>query len=140
MVSTMEKQINAYLLRVDSETGIPYRGYVGKVENTLEAKQKLVGGRIEVVTLGDIDIILNEDGKLLRLPPNRVLTDDKGNIFDILVGDIICCRHDGNGNFCSIHQEDISVIESFLLPILSIEERGVVLPFVNDILPIYEER
>lgn len=44
---------------------------VMNIENTLEAKQKLVNGLIEVVPLtDDILLICNEEGKLENLLPN----------------------------------------------------------------------
>jgi hypothetical protein len=43
---------------------------VEMIENTLEAKQKIVGGRIEFVGLDGFDIIINEEGKLEDLEPN----------------------------------------------------------------------
>ena len=43
---------------------------IEKISNTLEAKQKLVGGYIEVIRMDGFDIIINEEGKLLDLEPN----------------------------------------------------------------------
>ena len=48
---------------------------LAEVGNTLEAKQKLVNGLIEVVPLEqdeDLLIVCNEEGKLLSLPPNTL--------------------------------------------------------------------
>ncbi len=41
-----------------------------KITNTLEAKQKIVGGYIEVIRMDGFDIIINEEGKLIDLEPN----------------------------------------------------------------------
>ena len=55
------------------------------VNNTLEAKQKLVGGNIEVVPLRDtVVLICNEEGKFIALPPNRALKSADGKVQDIL--------------------------------------------------------
>ena len=57
---------------------------LAEVENTLEAKQKLVNGLIEVVPLEqdeDLLIVCNEEGKLLSLPPNTLFD------FDYIAGD-----------------------------------------------------
>jgi hypothetical protein len=43
---------------------------VEKIENTLEAKQAIVGGRVEFLGLDGFDIIINEEGKFLDLEPN----------------------------------------------------------------------
>ncbi len=60
------------------------------IKNTLEEKQKLVGGYIEYAYINDCDdvaIVCNEGGKILGLPPNRDVDYDiiVGNFF--LVGD-----------------------------------------------------
>ena len=57
------------------------------VNNTLEAKQKLVGGNIEVVPLRDtVVLICNEEGKFIALPPNRALKSADGKVQDMLMG------------------------------------------------------
>ena len=63
-----EPKILAYKLRVNEETGEIYRGYFEKIENTLEAKRKYVGGSIQCLHL---DMICNDDGKLLGNENNR---------------------------------------------------------------------
>ena len=60
------------------------------IKNTLESKQKLVGGLIEYTYVKDCDdiaIICNEEGKILGLPLNRYTGYDiiAGNFF--IVGD-----------------------------------------------------
>lgn len=59
-----------------------------EIEDTLEAKQKLVGGLIEVVPYKDnMLLICNEEGKILNMPANLVFDNDyiSGNCF--VVGD-----------------------------------------------------
>ena len=72
------------------------------IENTLEAKQKLVGGLIEVVPYEDVLIICNEEGKLLNMPPNLVFEYDyiAGNCF--VIGDDY-----KNADFKSLTDEEI---------------------------------
>ena len=112
----MAEKINAYMLRLN-DVGMPCKGYIGEIENSLEAKQKYVKGLIQVVSLNSqIDIICNDEGKLIGLEPNRAFMDGE-DILDIFVGDILACRHDAGGNFTSIKEEDIPIIESMLLPI-----------------------
>lgn len=51
--------------------------YEKEIENTLAAMQEAIGGYIEVVYTKDGDaILLNEEGKLLGLPPNRSFYND----------------------------------------------------------------
>lgn len=109
-------KIDAYLMRVDS-AGTVYAGYMTEVENSLEAEQRYVEGLIEVISLGDVDIIFNEEGKLKQLPANRCFVDDDGNVLDIIAGNIMCVRHDEEGMFTSILEQDIKVIEQYLRPI-----------------------
>lgn len=77
-----------------------------KIKNTLEEKQKLVGGYIEYTYLNncdDIAIICNEEGKILGLPYNR----DIGH--DIIVGNFIIVGDDANiGEDMSLTDEQIT--------------------------------
>lgn len=79
--------------------------YEKEIENTLEEKQKIVGGYIECTSLLDDDevvIICNEEGKILDLPLNR----DIGH--DILAGTFIIAGDDyENGDFKSLTPEQI---------------------------------
>lgn len=55
-----------------------------EIENNLSTLQKYVGGLIDIVELeDDVDIIINDEGKLLSLSPNLVLYE----FGDIIVGD-----------------------------------------------------
>lgn len=44
---------------------------VVEIENDLSAMQDVVGGYIECVHMGDLDIWVNEEGRLIGLPFNR---------------------------------------------------------------------
>ena len=83
-----------------------------EVENTLEAKQKLVNGLIEVVPLEqdeDLLIVCNEEGKLLSLPPNTLFD------FDYIAGDYFIVGDDyKNGDFKSITEEQFNKIKPFI--------------------------
>lgn len=57
---------------------------VVEIEKNLSTLQKYVGGLIDIVELeDDVDIIINDEGKLLSLSPNLVLYEFR----DIIVGD-----------------------------------------------------
>ena len=67
------------------------------IENTLEAKQKIVDGYIEIVRPprhrdDDAVVICNENGKLLGLEPCRAMRYEDGVICDILMGTLIVVR------------------------------------------------
>ena len=93
---TENKKIRILYKEVGKEPQIMF------IENTLEAKQKLVGGLIEVVPYEDVLIICNEEGKLLDMPPNLVFEYDyiAGNCF--VIGDDY-----KNADFKSLTDEEI---------------------------------
>lgn len=75
---------------------------VTKIPNTLDAKQKLVGGLIEVVPYNDVLIICNEEGKILNLKPNLIFD------YDYIAGDCFLVGDDYlHGDFKSLTSEQI---------------------------------
>ena len=64
-----------------------------EVEDTLKAKQEMVGGWIEMIMPFDDEaaIICNEEGKILGLPMNRALRNEEGKVIDIVCGDFFIC-------------------------------------------------
>ena len=119
-----QSKIQAYLLRVNKLSGVVYKGYLANVDNSLEAEQAYVNynephGLIAVVSITDeIDVICNDEGKLKNLPINRFLISDDGVVLDMLVGNIMCVRHNSEGEFTSIKEDDIPIIESRLIPLI----------------------
>ncbi len=118
-----QKKIQAYLLRVNKLSGVVYKGYLAEVDNSLEAEQAFVNynephGLITVLSITDaIDIIANDEGKLKNYPINRIVVDADGRPWDLLVGNLMCVRHNDEGEFTSILPEDIPVIEKRLIPL-----------------------
>ncbi len=93
------------------------------IENTLESKQKLVGGLIEVATVTeDILLICNEEGKLDNLLPNLIFD------FDYIAGDCFFVGDDyENGDFKSLTDEQIEEIKDLCkkreyIPIFELED------------------
>ena len=78
-----------------------------EIEDTLEAKQALVDGLIEVVYVTDgILLICNEEGKLLNMPPNLMFE------FDYIAGDCFFIGDDyENGDFKSLTDEQIEEVK-----------------------------
>lgn len=119
-----QEKIQAYLLRVNKLSGVVYKGYLAEVDNTLEAEQRYVNydephGLITVLSITDeIDVIANDEGKLKNYPINRFVVDDMGGVYDMLVGNLMCVRHNSEGEFTSIREEDITVIEKHLVAIM----------------------
>ena len=76
---------------------------VVEIENNLSTLQKYVGGLIDIVELeNDVDIIINDEGKLLGLSPNLVLYEFR----DIIVGDFLVVGQK-NGETISLSEEKI---------------------------------
>lgn len=66
-----------------------------KREYTLEELRRIVGGHIEIIDLGKRYLVVNEDGKILRLPYNTMATNWMlvaigGS--DFIVGDALLCE------------------------------------------------
>ncbi len=138
----MAQKIKAYFMRVDRESGTPYQGYFGEIENELRPKQAYVnfdepGGLIQVLRMGDIDIICDDEGKLKNFPYNRVWIDDSGRVLDIFCGNIMCVRHKGD-EFISIEESDKEFIETYLQPIALVLENAVI-PFDEASLPEWSD-
>ncbi|MBE5036178.1 DUF3846 domain-containing protein [Gallibacter intestinalis] len=87
---------------------------VVEIENTLDAKQEIVGGFIEMVTppshTDDAVIICNELGKCMGLQLNRCLRLANGHIYDVIAGTFFICRApwDSEG-FESLTDEQIEI-------------------------------
>ena len=76
---------------------------VMNIENTLEAKQELVGGLIQIASITEeILLVCNEEGKLFDFPPN--LRFD----YDYIAGDCFVVGDDyENADFRSLTDEEI---------------------------------
>ena len=95
-----EKELKVVLKKVGENPEIM------NIENTLEAKQKLVGGLIEVVGLTeDILLICNEEGKLEHLQPNLLFD------YDYIAGDCFFVGDDCKGDFKSLTDEQIEEVK-----------------------------
>lgn len=131
-----EKKIKIFAMRC--EEGKVYKGRIEEIENSLEAKQRFVDGHIQVIGLTDeIDLVLNDEGKLDGLPLNRVWLGKDGNILDILVGNVLACRFDSEGDFTSILESDIPVILGRLPAVMAVLDNNVFVRNEED-LPEYE--
>jgi hypothetical protein len=97
----MEKQIRVIIV----EPKKPAR--IETISNSLETKQKIVGGYIECVRFDGFDIIINEEGKLEGLEPNFSIYDG----MDYIAGTAIFAGVDyEKGEFKSLNDSQLSVI------------------------------
>lgn len=62
-----------------------------EIDAGLDALQKAVGGDIQATYPYEdpVAIVCNDEGKINGLPLNRALTDDDGNIYDIIAGNFL---------------------------------------------------
>ena len=87
-----------------------------QVENSLETLQELVGGYIESVHVSKslngnyIDIIVNEEGRLLGLDVSAIIYAHDVIIAD-LCGPIIFTSHDETGETVSLTNEQIDYLQ-----------------------------
>ena len=92
---------------VIKKAGSPH-GQIVEMENRLEDFQSIVGGYIEVFRLTEnILIVLNEEGKLLDLEPN-ILISNRGYA-ELIVGDVVIVG-DAGENFGSLNDEQIEIL------------------------------
>jgi hypothetical protein len=75
------------------------------IDNDYDTIKKLIGGWIEIPPFfEDVDIIVDEEGKLKHLPLNKLLTYE-GKVVDVLVGPIIIASYDEEGEMISLSAE-----------------------------------
>lgn len=86
--------------------------YIKEIDGSLESMQKIVGGLIQAIYPYEdknVALICNEEAKLIGLPLNRALYDDKGQIYDIIAGTFFLCQAPADSeNFESLTDEQIS--------------------------------
>lgn len=85
--------------------------YVKEIDGRLETMQNIVGGLIQAIYPFDnpeIALICNDEGKLIRLPLNRALRDENGEVYDIISGTFFLCSAPADSeNFESLTDEQI---------------------------------
>ena len=111
----MEK-ILTIQLKID-DSGKPMKPVFVEVDNTLKAMQEFVAGNIEVIKIEDIIVVMNEEGKLKDLPLNCILYDENREVIDGLVGNLLCCRANSDGDFVSIKENDLEILEKHLIQV-----------------------
>ena len=74
-----------------------------EIQGDLKEMQAIVGGRIEALCPWNDPAVLicNDEGDLLKLPPNRVLEDH-----DVILGNFFICGVEGDG-FVSLSDEQM---------------------------------
>ena len=106
--------------------------YEAELEHDLESMRRRVGGDIEAVYEPggrDAALICNDEGKLLGLPLNRALRDEKGEIYDVIAGTFfICGAPPDSENFTSLTDEQVDYwLKRFAKPECFVRVNGKVI-------------
>jgi hypothetical protein len=106
----MSKKIKVLVLEAEKEDSqVMMKG------SDLASSQKLVGGYIECVGLSDdIDLWLNEEGKLDGLKPNFNLVYNN-EVRDVVVGNVFFASHDDEGDTTSLSEGQLKSIENMFI-------------------------
>lgn len=84
--------------------GVGKRPEVREIDGELETMQKLVGGYIQMVPMGNgVDLVCDEEGKLKDYPLNQPIFDGH----DIVCGDFFLTRTGDEGECISLTDDDI---------------------------------
>lgn len=77
-----------------------------EIEDDLQSMQQIVGGYIEYLSLDDVALICNEEGKINGLPLNRALYSAEGEIVEIIAGNFFLCYDSAESDtFLSLPKE-----------------------------------
>lgn len=98
---------------------------VKEIRNNLDTLQGIVGGYIEIPYISQelynrgIDIVINEEGKLMGLIPTIYIVKD-GKVVDTINGNAIFTSHDEEGNLSSLDQKQLDFLEQYIKESISI--------------------
>lgn len=83
-----------------------------KIHDDLVTLQGIVQGPIEIISpyADPVVIICNEEGKIEQLPYNRVLSDSRGNIQDVIAGNFLIVGTTEDGELKSL---DSAMLEKY---------------------------
>ena len=115
-MNIMEDKIR--ILKINCNDLRIYEKYIDK---GLKSLQEEVGGLIEVPYLSEeflsrnIDIVINEEGKLDNLKLSIALVNKDLTLLDLVAGSAFFIGNDGEGNFVSLNDEQIEFINCKIL-------------------------
>ena len=90
-----------------------------EIDNSLKALQNEVGGYIEIPSFSrklsenNIDMIINEEGKVNRLQPQLAIYQDN-KIVDVICGNIIFASANEDGETIGLTNEQIEILKEVL--------------------------
>jgi hypothetical protein len=90
---------------------------VEEIEDNFRAMQGIVGGYLSGHYIApDLQIMCHDEGKLIRLPPNRWVP----RLQDAICGDFFVSRHDGAGETVDVTAADVGLCGREILPLESV--------------------
>lgn len=112
------------------------------INNTLETLQEIVGGYIEIPFLSrvfaenDIDIIINEEGKLIEglKPEIAVMKKSTNTILDLVYGTCIFASHDEYGETVGLNDKQLEIIKNELQNIILTNPNTEEIQFIKALL------
>ena len=104
---------------------------VALIDNTLEAKQEIVGGWIEAIYPFDdnVALICNEEGKINGEELNRPLFDKDGRIYDIIAGTFIVCGLTDDDFGTLTDEQALHYCAMYMTPYDYIAVNGKIMPY-----------
>ena len=109
-----------------------------EIDGEPKTMQNIVGGTIQAIYPFEdtAALICNDDGKLLKLPPNRALYDEDGSLCDIVAGTFFLCDAPPDAeSFASLTGEQIDVYtKRFAAPEMFLRYGSQVLVLKEDAL------
>lgn len=62
----------------------------------------------------NIDVLIDEEGKLKNLKPNIVIQDEGRYVIDVIAGNMLFVGVDNNGNWIELNDRQIEIVNDFL--------------------------
>lgn len=88
--------------------------------NTCRELQQIVGGLIDIPFLSEdfeeagIDIVINDEGKLLDLDIELIIANERGRLLDVICGNVVFTGHDDEGNTVGLANYQVNMIKNGL--------------------------
>ncbi len=107
-----------------------------EISDSLQEMQAIVGGTIQAIYPfpEKVALVCNDDGKVLRLPYNRCLRDERGIAYDVICGTFFVCGISGD-DFISLTQAQVGrYMDCFRMPemFIGMGEQIICMPWRDD--------
>jgi len=87
---------------------------ITEIDGSLKEMQKIVGGTIQAIYPfpEEVALVCNDEGKILGLPMNRGLRDERGSMYDIVYGTFFLCGAPSDSErFASLSPEQQDIFQ-----------------------------